>query len=240
MPRRRKAELVEAQDLSPSVRSLTFRTSDESPVGHLAGQYLDLVVPTPQGVPFRRPYSIASPPLVETPSIFEIAVTRVESGPTSNALHRLEPGARVEIEAPKGTFVCRPDDRARPLLFVAAGTGLAPIRAILAEQVRLVEGPPMVLLFGCRGPADRLWSNDFCEWQRACPRLSAHVSLSRPPPDWNGHVGHVQRHVASLARSLANPLVFICGLSAMVDDVVSVLTREVAVPRDALRYETYD
>src|SRR5208282_5256217 len=62
MATRRKAELVETRALSPSVRSLTFRTVDGSAIGHKAGQYLDLIVPTARGLPFRRSYSIASPP----------------------------------------------------------------------------------------------------------------------------------------------------------------------------------
>jgi len=73
--RTRKAILVDSRALSPSVRGLRFVTSDGAPVGHIAGQYLDLVVATPGGLPFRRSYSIASAPDVEHPEAFELAVT---------------------------------------------------------------------------------------------------------------------------------------------------------------------
>jgi ferredoxin-NADP reductase len=147
MTRRRRAELVQASDLSPSVRSLTFAMRDRLPVGHAAGQHVDLIVPTPRGLAFRRSYSIASAPDAAEPDRFEVAVTRVDGGPTSTALHALEHGAVVDVEGPRGTFVRTGDDRAHPALFVATGTGLAPIRAMLQEEVQVAEGPPLVLLF---------------------------------------------------------------------------------------------
>ena len=240
MPRRRNAELIAARPLSPSVRSLTFRTSGGAAVGHVAGQYLDLIVPTARGLPFKRSYSIASAPDAADPARFELAVTRVAGGPTSEALHALPPGGRVEIEGPRGTFLRSAEARAAPALFVATGTGLAPIRAMLRDEVTLREGPPLALLFGCRTPQDLLWAEELGAWERACPRFRLHVSLSRPPPGWTGRTGHVQAHAPDLARSLPGAHAYVCGLSAMVDDVVSLLERTAAVPRAALHYEVYD
>ncbi len=225
--------------LSPSVRSLCFRMADGAPVGHTAGQYVDLVVPTPR-LPFRRSYSIASAPDPARPDVFEVAVTRVDEGPTSEALHRLDPGAMVEVEAVRGSFVRTDDDRGHPALFVAAGTGLAPIRAMLTEEVRREDGPPLVLLFGCRTPADVLWGDEIAGWERSCKRFRAHVTLSRPPPGWTGLAGYVQRHAISLAESLPGVQAYVCGLSDMVDDVLALLERQGGLPKTALRYETYD
>jgi CDP-4-dehydro-6-deoxyglucose reductase len=228
------------RSLSPSVRSLTFRTGDGAPVGHVAGQYLDVIVPTSRGLPFKRSYSIASPPDTAHPDRFELAVTRVAGGPTSEALHALPLGGRVEIEGPRGTFVRAAEDRPAPALFVATGTGLAPIRAMLAEEVTRGEGSPLVLLFGCRTPDDVLWAGELGAWERAYPRFHLQVTLSRPPPGWTGRTGYVQRHAADLARSLPGAHGYVCGLSAMVDDVVGVLERTAALPRPSLHYEVYD
>jgi ferredoxin-NADP reductase len=238
--RRRQAELIDTRMLSPSVRSLVFRTRDGSAVGHLAGQYLDLFVPTAKGLPFRRPYSIASPPDPQRPDLFEIAVTRVDGGPTSDALHALPVGGVVEMDGPEGTFVRRVDDRAFPGLFVATGTGLAPLRAMLADDLRAPLGPPLVLLFGCRTPADVLWAEELAEWERARSRFVLHVTLSRPATDWRGKSGYVQRYVCELFETLPGARAYVCGLSAMVDDVVQRLGRDCKAPRECVRYETYD
>jgi ferredoxin-NADP reductase len=233
------AELTHARALSPSVRSLAFRVLDGRAVGHRAGQFLDLIVPTSRGLPYRRSYSIATAPTEGPGDIFEIAVTRVEGGPTSEALHALSPGARVEIEGPEGNFVRTANDLAHPALFVAAGTGLAPIRAMLAEDVRAPHGPPLVLLFGCRTPNDLLWREQLRAWEKSCPRLRMHVTLSRAPPEWSGLVGYVQRHVRELASALPECRAYVCGLTAMVDEVVALLAAS-GMPRQTLRYETYD
>jgi ferredoxin-NADP reductase len=206
----------------------------------VAGQYLDLVVPTARGLPFRRSYSIASAPDADRPDTFEVAVTRVDGGPTSEALHALPLGGTVEMGPPRGTFTRSAGDRDHPGLFVAAGTGLAPIRALLSEEVKSGEGLPLVLLFGCRTPGDVLWGDELRAWERACPRFRLHVTLSRHAPEWSGLTGYVQRHAVSLCRALPDARVYVCGLSAMVDDVVGLLAGEGGVPRSSLRYETYD
>ena len=174
------------------------------------------------------------------PGEFDIAVTRVDGGPTSEALHALQPGSAVEVEGPRGTFVRSAEDRAHPALFVAAGTGLAPIRAMLREEVEHVEGRPLVLLFGCRTTRDILWGDELQEWRLTCPRFALHITLSRAHDEWTGLTGYVQRHAGALARSLPGVRVSICGLGAMVDEVVSSLVRDAGMPREALRYEIYD
>jgi ferredoxin-NADP reductase len=240
LARPRKAELIDATMLSPSVRSLRFRMTDGRTVGHAAGQYLDLVVATARGLPFRRSYSVASAPDAESAELFEVAVTRVAGGPTSEALHDLPVGGTVEVEGPRGTFLRTDADRERPSLFVAAGTGLAPIRAMLTPEVRRPNGPPLVLLFGCRTPADVLWGEELGRWARECGRFQLHVTLSRPPPEWGGLTGYVQRHAGALRRALPGACAYVCGLSAMVDDVVARLERDEGMPKSDLRYETYD
>jgi hypothetical protein len=50
----------------------------------------------------------------------------------------------------------------------------------------------------------------------------------------------VQRHAGALVRALPGARAYVCGLSAMVEDVVTLLGREAGMPREALRYETYD
>lgn len=222
------------------MRSLVFRTTDGSPVGQAPGQYLSVVVPTATGLPFRRDYSIASAPDAVHPDRFELAVTRVEGGPTSEALHALEAGAQVEIDGPDGAFVRSPEDARHPALYVATGTGLAPLRAMLAGEVGTPGGPPLVLLFGCRTPDDILWADELRGWERDCPRFRLHVTLSRSPPDWKGLTGYVQRHARELAAALPELHAYVCGLSAMVDDVVRLLEREAGVPRHRLHFEVYD
>jgi len=222
--------------LSPSVRSLVFRLDGE-PLAFQAGQYVDLLAKGERGFVYRRSYSIASPP--SDPEI-ELAVTRVEGGPLSTALHAMPLGERVEIEGPDGNFTRPPAHAALPALFVATGTGLAPFRAMLAEELaREEDGPPLVLLFGCRTERDVLWADELRTWT-AHPRFRMEVTLSRADAAWAGRKGYVQAHTPEILRPLLPAHVYVCGLAKMVDEVVELVTRTLGVSRDLVHYETYD
>ena len=256
--RRRKVVLATARMLSPSVRSLVFRVEDDEPFTFEAGQYVDVYAPIESGMVFKRSYSIASPPpppsspgSARRRAEIEIAVTRVEGGPLSTALHAMPIGARAEMEGPAGVFTRR-DGSDDPLLFVATGTGLAPLRSMLAGEMqstaRASRVRPMALLFGCRTEADLLWGAELRTWAIA-NALRLEVTLSRPSLAWRdqgGRTGYVQAHVAEIARALdatssgGRAHAYVCGLAHMVDDVVRTLQTELGFDRDRVHYEIYD
>jgi ferredoxin-NADP reductase len=238
MSARRTAELLEAQTLSPTVKAFVFRCADRQPLPYVAGQWLNFDVPTPQGV-LRRAYSIASAPDPEHPERFEIAVTRVaEGGTASRALHELAPGAQLAIDGPHGFFT-REQERPLPALFVGTGTGVCPLRAMIADELRAPDGPPLSLLFGCRSEADILWRAEFETWAAQQPRFTLHVTLSRPGESWHGLRGYVQHHLASL---IAPPLphVYVCGLTRMISEVRRTLKQELGYDRRMIHSERYD
>jgi ferredoxin-NADP reductase len=233
--RRRKVELVRARALSPSVRSLVFRFADGAPFAFEPGQYVDLYARVASGFVFKRPYSIASPPGED----LELAVTRVADGPMSTALHAMPPGERAEIFGPAGVFRMR-GERERPALFVATGSGLAPLRAMLARDLAEPGGGARVLLFGVRTEADILWKEELEAWAREHPRFRLEPTLSRPAAAWRGRTGYVQRHLAEEVAALGTPHVYVCGLSRMTDEVTRALERDLGVPHDRVSYETFD
>lgn len=244
--------------LSPSVRSLVFRFEDGDPFAFEAGQHVDVYAPIESGMVFKRPYSIASsPPSPSSPGSvrrhaeIEIAVTRVEGGPLSMALHAMPIGARAEVDGPAGVFTRR-DDPGDPLLFVATGTGLAPLRSMLAWEIESASGAsrarPMSVLFGCRTEADLLWGDELRAWAVA-NALRLEITLSRSSRGWReqgGRTGYVQAHVTELARSLdaasagGRAHAYVCGLARMVDDVVRTLQTDLGFDRDRVHYEIYD
>jgi CDP-4-dehydro-6-deoxyglucose reductase len=238
--RRRSAEIESATMLSASVRSLVLRMTDGDPISFMAGQYVDLLVPTRTGLSYKRPYSVASPPDPSArPGRIEIAVTRVAGGPTSEALHELLVGSRIEVEGPAGVFVRR-DAPGDPLLFVATGTGLAPIRSMLADELARESGREITLLFGCRSERDALWGEELRSWTDRRASFRFEVTLSQGSASWPGRRGYVQRHVPELAQPLGRGHAYVCGLSPMVDDVTRILEADLAWAHKRLHYEVYD
>jgi len=225
--------------LSPSVRGLRFVAEGAAPE-YRAGQSMDLLVPTPRGLVMRRPYSVASAPGFAGAGGLDFAVTRVEGGPTSTALHELAAGAVVEAVGPnRGWLARRDDERDVRALLVATGSGLAPFRAVLQDELRRPEGPPIALLFGCRTQADILWREELERWAARAPRLSLTVTLSRPDASWRGAVGWVQRHVLGVAAATDPGVVLLCGLSPMTDEVERMLVGA-GMPESRIRVEAYD
>jgi CDP-4-dehydro-6-deoxyglucose reductase len=239
----RWCEVMRADTLSPSVRALELRAVDGEPIGHVAGQWLNLDVPVAPAGPAervaRRAYSIASAPQSDSPDRFEIAVTRVRDGEASTVLHELPVGVRLAFDGPHGFFT-REAERDEPALLVGTGTGLCPLRAMLEDELARASGPRVALLFGCRSERDILWREQLEAWAREQPRFSLHVTLSQPSADWGGRSGYVQRHVGELAHELGKPIVYACGLSPMVADVRRVLKDELGYDRKRIRSERYD
>lgn len=237
MSQRRWVELEEVRDLSPSVRSLGFRCVDGGPFEFVAGQWVNLDVETPAGA-VRRAYSIASRPDRSSPGRFELGVTLVDGGAASQALHSMAAGGRLEMDGPHGFFT-REGLEDQPALFVGTGSGLCPLRSMIASALESPGGPPMTLLFGCRTPDDILWREELEAWSQS-GRLALHVTLSRPASDWRGLAGYVQSHLTRVVDPASKPHVFICGLSRMVKEVRSVLKAELGYDRRLIHSERYD
>jgi NAD(P)H-flavin reductase len=230
------ARLVAARALSPTVRELTIEveTSGDEVFSYEAGQYVDLYVPT-KSLTMKRPYSIASAPNERGKNRFDIAVTRAENGNTSDALHGHAVGDAYEIDGPRGGFVRRERE---PTLFIGAGTGLAPLRAMIQDEIRKQNGAPIALLFGGRDESHLLWRDDIEIW-KSSNRLAVDITLSRASDAWNGLRGYVQSHAVAAYDRIAPARVFVCGLSSMVIDVVAALEKHGVDPA-SLFSESYN
>lgn len=213
--------------LSPTVRLLELHTLDGAPFPFVAGQYVDLFVPT-AGLHEKRPYSIASAPSQHAPHAFELAVTLIEDGPASTALHHLAVGARLEIDGPHGRFVIR--EPHQPQVFVGAGTGLSPLRAMIHSLLEDDGHPELVLLFGCRDEQNILWGEELSAAAARDPRFRFHPTLSRGSPGWSGLRGYVQTHLGDVVSPLTGPRVYVCGLPEMVQQCRDVLESTLGLP----------
>jgi len=234
----RMVRIVDSRLLSPSVRYLSLDVDVEAatPFQFVAGQWLNLYVPTEAGVE-KRAYSIASPPEVRP---IELAITHVDEGLVSPRLHTLAPGDSLSCDGPYGFFTRDPSLGQSPLLFVGTGTGLCPLRSMLGDLLNEPGHPPVTLLFGVRTQADILWREELEAWTARDAQFRFEVALSRPDSSWQGRTGYVQAHVAELARALGEPHVFVCGLSKMISEVRALCKTELGYDRKRIHSERYD
>lgn len=223
--------------LAPEVRELTFAVREGSPIEFVAGQYANFHL-GPNG-DLQRSYSMAAAP---SPSgDLTIAVTRVEGGPGSLAMHALELGARVPVDGPWGLFSLERVPAEAPLLFVATGTGLTPIRAMIETELASGGSRAVRLVFGCRREVDRLYAEDLDAWSASHARFSWTTAVSRPT---EGSVrARVQDHLPAVLDALSEhgePHVLVCGLRAMVEDVRALLKEAYGIGRERIHTERFD
>ena len=222
--------------LTPSVRELTL---DPGPgFTYTPGQWVSLRIALANGEFVQRAYSIASPPRED--GCFDIAVTRVEGGPGSTALHALTVQQTLECSHAQGFFTLEP--ALRPTLLVGTGTGVSPLRAMLGPALARSRGDlPVTLLLGVRTEQDLLYREHFERLQREHPtRFRFEPTLSRPSSAWTGRTGYVQTHLPSLVSALGGEAdVYVCGLQRMVREARATLKGDSQLPRERLHPERH-
>lgn len=213
------ARVAHTTDLTHDVRLIRLDLLQPASLPFLAGQFVSFSVEKP-GLPhlLTRPYSIASSPS-DTASI-ELLLNRVPDGPGSGYLFSLRPGDTVTFRGAAGTFVM-PSSTDRRLLFVATGTGIAPIRSMLLA--RLPSRTPVTLFWGLRSERDLYFQDELSALAARHPEFTAVTTLSQPSIEWRGARGRVQHLIEREVTTVDDLAVYVCGGSAMIASVVALI-----------------
>ena len=188
----------------------------------------------PHGQQERRVYSIACSPerAQETGTLqFLIALDGRED------LAWATSGARVDIDDPIGTFTFPPSIHAAWVLFVAGGTGIAPVRAMLDHLLRRHPAQRVSLLYSTRRSDEFAFLEELREHERR-GRIELHQTVTRDDDtSWDGKRGRISRdHFEAVLHEPASTLCFLCGPRSLVLDSAATL-RELGVKADAIRTE---
>jgi NAD(P)H-flavin reductase len=226
------AQVSRVDDLTHDVRQLQLELRRPDAIRFQAGQFVSFSIDAP-GLPYAvtRPYSIASSP--SRPGAIDLLFNLVPGGPGSTYLHSLKTGDEVTFRGPAGTFVLR-DYPDRRLLFVATGTGIAPIRSMILA--RLPSRTPVTLVWGLRAERDLYYQDDFAALAARHPEFSFTTVLSRPSSSWTGPGGRVQPLVERFAATVDDLAVYVCGNSSMIASVRSLIRSRGVCP---VHFEQY-
>ncbi len=176
------------------------------------------------GQPDRRHYSLATPPEVAArEGVLEFLVRTDRDGNIGPHLDGLQRGAPVDVEGPVGRFVLPSTFRERHCLFVAGGTGIAPIRAMLMRAAA-TPGVTLSLAYSARTSREFAFMRELDAMRRDGLRLL--LTATREAPDsWKHDRGRInQTRLASLVDT-PETLCFVCGPPALVDDVPQALMK---------------
>jgi ferredoxin-NADP reductase len=212
------AGVDEVVDETARVRTIVFDVPDWA--GHRAGQHLDVRLTAEDGYRAEREYSIASAPGEPV----AITVERLDDGEVSPYLtEELRAGDGLELRGPIGGYFVWDVEQGGPLLLVAGGSGVVPLRAMLRHRHRSESDVPVRLLYSARTIEDVIYRAELDE-----PAAGVEIvyTLTREqPPGWTGGDRRVD---AALLEGVAwppgeAPLAFVCGPTSFVETVASGL-----------------
>jgi ferredoxin-NADP reductase len=188
--------------------------------GHRAGQHLDVRLTADDGYTAEREYSIASAPGEPV----AITVERLEDGEVSPYLTgELRAGDELELRGPVGGyFVWEPGDGG-PLLLLAGGSGVVPLRSILRHRRRAGSDVRACLLYSSRSWEDVIYRDELGQ-HRDGVRVSYTLTRSQPA-GWAGHSGRINQALLKQIAwpAEANPLAYICGPTSFVETAAAAL-----------------
>jgi len=227
--------LVDIAAVTPRSRLLTLDL-EGADFSYLAGQ---AVIIGDHGQPVRRPYSIAASPERSAETKRLELLVGVDAGGTAGPHLALRgPGERVDVEGPIGTFTFPPALTQRRLLFVAGGSGIAPLRAMLDHALRMHPAERVSLLYSARKADEFAFADELREYQQR-GLLEFHPTVTREDGAWAGGRGRIGRaHFEAVLHDRADTLCFICGPPPLVSEAVMTLS-DLGVPRSAIRTEEW-
>ena len=164
----------------------------------------------------------------------------IPGGMASTYIANLNPGDQVSFYAPAGEFTIKDDVQVRecPLVFVATGSGLAPLRSMILDQLRTRETKrPIKLHWGMHSADQLFWLDYFEELHKNYPNFVYDVTLSHPPEGWTLCRGRVT-NCLSVHELMDDAEYYLCGSPAMVADAMKVLV-ERGVPEARMHHEKF-
>ena len=146
----------------------------------------------------------------------------------------------LRFEGPLGTFFLR-EDSAKPIVFVASGTGFAPIKAVIEQALHNRIARPMTLYWGGRRPKD-LYMNELAQrWAAEQPdfRYVPVISDALPEDAWTSRSGFVHRAVMEDFPDLSAHQVYACGVPIMVDSARRDFIAQCKLPEDEFYADSF-
>lgn len=192
--------------------------------GHLPGQHVDIRLTAEDGYQAQRSYSIASPP---EDQFVTLTVERVENGEVSPYLvDELRSGDQFELRGPIGGYFVWTIAIGGPLCLIAAGSGIAPLMAMLRHRDRQNIRVPAMLLHSSRNLEDVIYRTELDAMARRDPDLRVVTTLTRKQLEgWTGYRRRIDKSMLADAcfPPDRNPKTYVCGPTPFVEDVSSFL-----------------
>lgn len=230
-----------------AARAKTFTLRLARPIAFRAGQHCDVRLTAPDGYQAQRSYSIASPPPANpaaAAAAIDLTVELIPDGEVSPYFHGVaQPGDALELRGPIGGPFTWIPEMGGPLLLLAGGSGIVPLRSILGHREEVAPDLPALLLYSARAPQDIIYR----DWlDHRCGAVVRYALTRRQPAGWAGYARRLDQgmlrdclnELAALNLRPAVPLCYACGPAGFVETAADALLAA-GIPEAAIRTERF-
>ncbi len=227
------------RDLTYDIKEVKLKLIEPAKLNFKAGQYIQFRVP-PYALsdePVYRTYSIASPPS-QTQEI-ELEIRYVPNGVSTTFVHKhLKEGDAITIGGPDGDFYLRESNR--DVVFVAGGSGMAPVKSILMDMAERGDQRTGRYFFGAKARRDLFLVDQMRDLEKRLSHFEFIPVLAAPAAndDWHGETGFVTEVVDRQLSLGKNTEIYLCGKPEMINACLEVLSRK-DISDDMIFYDRF-
>ena len=219
--------------LADDVMLLQLKLPSSERLQFLAGQYIDIL----QKDQHARSFSLANAPHQD--DLVELHIRRIPGGQfTDHVFNGMRERDILRFKGPLGTFFLR-EDSDKPIIFLASGTGFAPVKSIIEHALHAGIRRPMQLYWGARKRADLYLLELAQQWESRGIRFIPVLSEPSPEDHWQGRTGLVHQALLDDFADLSGYEVYACGTPAMVEAAHRDFTGQRNLPDDAFLSDAF-
>lgn len=212
---------------APDVMVLSLKLPANERLQFMAGQYIDILLKDQKP----RSFSLANAP--HDDEFLELHIRNIAGGSfTHHVFEEMKERDILRFKGPLGTFFLR-DDTAKPIIFVASGTGFAPIKAIIEHALHIGVKRTMHFFWGARKLADLYMLDKAKQWESRGIKFTPVLSEPLPEDAWRGRTGFVHQAVMEDYIDLADYEVYVCGAPVVVEAAQRDFTTQRNLPGEA-------
>ena len=235
-----RAAVEHIRDLTYDIKELRLKLTEPKSITFKAGQYIQLETPEYEGnrEPVYRAYSMSSPPSEN--GAIELVIRLVPNGIcTTWVFKHLHEGDEVSLNGPHGDFHLRDSDR--KIVFVAGGSGFAPIKAMIESSPDEINRRGARFFFGAKARRDLFYTDVMRDIQSKYGNIRFIPALSAPDPEdnWDGEKGLITEVMAQHITDGSNTEYYLCGSPGMIDACIKVIKAK-EVSEERIFYDKFE
>lgn len=237
--KRFKAKVTKIVDQTHDIKEITLKLVEPEKIKFKAGQYIQLETPKYKGnnQKVSRAYSISSKP--EDDNIIQLIIRKVPDGICTTWVHEyMKEGDEVYFVGPFGDFYIR--DTATDMIFIAGGSGKAPIKSMIEHLQQKKSERRMVYFFGARTKKDLYLTEEFMKMEDKLKDFSYIPVLSQPSEnsDWKGKTGYIPKYLDEYIKDADKTEAYLCGSPKMIAAVEKSL-KKLGIKDNNIYYDSF-